>query len=667
MPRQLLRLSAESSPAARRPAIGRVATAASWLAAAFFGSAPIANGETVDQALVYEPIQAGVAFDTPSKEDREKCTIEKEVQPKTEKVIGFIVKDPNGKMLRRFFDSDGDKKLDTWSYFKDGIEVYREHGPKPKTGDVVASEFRWLGENGTRFGIDTDANQKIDQWAAISPEEVSEEFLLTVKLKDAERFSALLISNEEVDSLPISAEMKEAIKTRAEKSQKDFASYVSKQKLIDSKSTWISFGGIKPMTLVLTDQGDVTVYENVSTIFDKDGDPKTNDDRADVSLGTLIHIVGQDVDAWRMIDLPEVNPISLSGLPTNGRTEEPSQPQASPANEAAIAKHFKAIEQMETKGPANAADFAALAKEYETVLGMIDGELYENTLIGFGQTIEQGASMADNAGKPLYPAGIGRLEAMIKSVEGSSHGNKTNLAAFLNYRLVTSQFSIALAEANALKKQAEKDKAQIAAMSGHIEALKAHIEKYPDADETPKAYNELATNLENDGSFDDAKKYYQQCAANFPNSINGKLAAGAVRRLDLVGSPVTLRGKTLDNKDWTPPKGKPYIIFYYSGQYTGIGDEVKALVEAETKGKKSDLKIVCVSLDATATDAAKFAKSSGIIDKKWSVLYADGGMEGKLAQDMGIFQAPYVIIVDKDGKGSWQGPGAREAANNLPK
>lgn len=663
MPRQLLRFSAPPPLSDRPWTLGQIAATAACLAAAFFGSSAAALGQNVEQALVYKPIQAGVAYDTPVGADREKCTIEKEVAPKTEKAIGFIVKDPSGRMLRRFVDTDGDKKLDTWSYYKDGIEVYREHGPKPTKGDVVANEFRWLGENGTRYGIDNNFNEKIDEWAAISPEEVSEEFLITVKLKDAERFSALLISKEEVDSLAISGEMKEAIKTRAEKSRKGFLDYVGKQKQIDAKSTWISFGGIKPMTLILTDQGEVTVYENVSTIFDKDGDPKTNEDRADVPLGTLVHIVGQDVDAWRMIDLPEESPFSLSGMRTSIRPEEGSQPQAPSADEAAINKHFMTIGQMEAKGAQTTAEFAALADEYEAVLALLEGELYEDTMISYGQTLEQGAAMADASGKTVFPLAVERLENTLAKVQASDHVNKTNLAAFLNYRLITAKQSVAFSKAAALKKDADIQAAHVKASSDHIEALKEHVEKYPDAIETPKAFNDLAMSLENEGSVDEATKYYKQCADNYATSINGKLAAGAVRRLGIVGSNVTFKGKTLDGKDWTPPKA-PYLIYYYSGQLSDLPNEVKLLGEAASKGKRSGLQIVCVSLDATAADAGKFAKSSGIA--KYPVLYAEGGMEGKLATDMGILQIPYVIIVGKDGKGVWQGPGAGQAIGNLP-
>ena len=38
---------------------------------------------------------------------------------------GWALKDANGKTLRVLFSHDG-KNLDVWSYYKDGVEVYRE-------------------------------------------------------------------------------------------------------------------------------------------------------------------------------------------------------------------------------------------------------------------------------------------------------------------------------------------------------------------------------------------------------------------------------------------------------------------------------------------------------------------------------------------------------------
>src|SRR5262249_31559146 len=38
------------------------------------------------------------------------------------KASGWLLSDANGQPLRRFFDSNGDVKIDVWSYYKDGVE-----------------------------------------------------------------------------------------------------------------------------------------------------------------------------------------------------------------------------------------------------------------------------------------------------------------------------------------------------------------------------------------------------------------------------------------------------------------------------------------------------------------------------------------------------------------
>lgn len=621
-------------------------------------SAEEKNSPTAEQALAFKPLQQEVRFDSPTNEERGKCTIEKEsAKGNSQKVIGFVVKDGEGRLLRRFVDTDGDNQLDTWSYYKDGIEAYREHGKPAKKDDPIdPHEFRWLGENGTRWGIDRNSNGKIDHWVTISPEEISEEFITCVKLKDAERFSALTISDKEVDKLPLSAEKKKEIKTRAAASRKDFANYAAGQKQITSKTAWISLGGVKPMTFMIDDENDVTVYENVFTIFDTDGDPATADDRPNIPLGTFIHVeIPDEVNAWRMIDLPSEEPgkvFMLGAHRTEARPNEAADPPM-PAANANAAKLFKRIAELEGKPPAVANDFSTLADLYEEVLEQIEGEPYDNTVMGYAQTLEQGASATDAAsGKTIYPAAVERLRKLLKKVE-----SKQDLAAFVNYRLLTAEFYVDLAKATT-------PKAQSKAMSDHIDALKAHVETYPDSDESPKAYNDLAMNLENEGRTDEAKKYYEECASRFPETLNGKIASGAIRRLSVMGKPLNIKGQTLDNRSWVPTKGKPYILFYFTGAYPQLDDEIKALREAETKGAKSGLQIVGVSLEAKAADAKSTAKTLGL---KWPVLFADGGMEGQHAIELGVLQTPLVIVVDKEGKVHWQGGSAREALSNLPK
>ena len=51
------------------------------------------------------------------------CKVDREERGKS---VGWVVLGPEGQILRRFVDSDGDGQVDQWRYFNHGIEVYRD-------------------------------------------------------------------------------------------------------------------------------------------------------------------------------------------------------------------------------------------------------------------------------------------------------------------------------------------------------------------------------------------------------------------------------------------------------------------------------------------------------------------------------------------------------------
>src|SRR5262249_50677778 len=116
---------------------------------------------------------------------------------KTGKGSGWLLSDAAGP-IRRFADTDGDNKIDTWSYYKDGVEVYREidtnHNGKP-------DQFRWLNGGGSKWGVEADEDGKIDSRKAISPEEVSQDLVQAAATRDYARLQALLLTEAEIKSL----------------------------------------------------------------------------------------------------------------------------------------------------------------------------------------------------------------------------------------------------------------------------------------------------------------------------------------------------------------------------------------------------------------------------------------------------------------------------------
>ncbi len=101
-------------------------------------------------ALALKPVQPDVDFEKVPPAVAEQCTVS-DIQKKG--WSGWEVLDPDGAVLRRFADTNDDKKVDLWCYFKYGVEVYRD---VDKDSNGKADEYRWLGTGGIRWGLDDD-------------------------------------------------------------------------------------------------------------------------------------------------------------------------------------------------------------------------------------------------------------------------------------------------------------------------------------------------------------------------------------------------------------------------------------------------------------------------------------------------------------------------------
>src|SRR5947207_2581539 len=85
--------------------------------------APAAPAPTPQQMLSYKPRQ-DVAVTTPTAEALAACKVE--LVKGRAKGSGWVLKDGAGQTLRVIFDSADRGTPDVFSYFKDGVEVYRE-------------------------------------------------------------------------------------------------------------------------------------------------------------------------------------------------------------------------------------------------------------------------------------------------------------------------------------------------------------------------------------------------------------------------------------------------------------------------------------------------------------------------------------------------------------
>src|SRR5881394_585518 len=88
-------------------------------------SAGLVSAQTnVAQILSIRPKCDDVAITTPTGEELGTCKLE--VVKGANNSSGYLLVDGNKRPVRKFVDTDGDGRVDTWSFYKDGTEVYRE-------------------------------------------------------------------------------------------------------------------------------------------------------------------------------------------------------------------------------------------------------------------------------------------------------------------------------------------------------------------------------------------------------------------------------------------------------------------------------------------------------------------------------------------------------------
>src|SRR5262249_691055 len=137
-----------------------------------------------------------------------------------------------------FYDSNGDNKIDVWSYYKDGVEIYREVDSSLSAGKP--DQYRWIHSGGSKWGVDPDRDGHIKSWKIISPEEVSQEILQAVIKKDVARLQALLITEQEIKALELPADTAGRIRESLKAAPAKFSDTVSKLNgKIGPKATWI--------------------------------------------------------------------------------------------------------------------------------------------------------------------------------------------------------------------------------------------------------------------------------------------------------------------------------------------------------------------------------------------------------------------------------------------
>jgi len=603
-------------------------------------SAWAADPPKVADTMAFVPRQKDVEFETPKPADFAKCKVEVE---RRGKVNGWVVLGPAGQVLRKFLDTDGAGGIDQWRYYNHGIEVYRDIDTN---NNNKVDQCRWLNLGGSRWGLDSNEDGRIDQWKVLSAAEASKEAVRALITGDEAAFQAIMINEDDLKSLGVNPQIAAKLIEAAADPGKKAKAVMAKTKTLSAQSRWTRFDAQMPSLIPVDEEkanADLQVYESAMAIVE------TQSKFNAVQIGEMIRVG----EVWKMTQVP--TPIEGEVMTTSGGIlMEPviASTSASPGPAGPspkVEKILKELQEIETSlmkpGQAPAQVKTLMTKRAGLLKDAIElAESDEEKALLTKQTID-GYALASQMG--TFPEGVDALKGIETDIAKKTP--KSSLLPYATYRLMQAEYYVNLQAAEDDKeKQADIQKAW-------LEGLESFVTKYPTSDDADDAMVMLGTHEELQGRGKEAAEWYQKLLKEKPKSAMAPRAQGAVKRLKLNGQVLSLSGPGLEGGvvDVKSLKGQVVLVVFWASEYKVCEDDVPQLRALYQDNKAKGFEIVGVSLDFDKSTALPFVQKNKM---NWKHIYQPnaanqtGGLNSPIAESFGIISLPTMFLVDREGK-----------------
>jgi thiol-disulfide isomerase/thioredoxin len=591
-------------------------------------SAVTSRAADLSQALGFKPIQPSVEYTVPSREEAAQCTIKPE---KEKNISAWVVRNREGDILRRFADTNGDNVVDLWCYYLDGLEVYRDID---SNFNHKADQYRWFHSAGTRWGTDDNEDGRIDSWRVISPHEVAEQVVLALKGREQARFDLLLVTPAELSQIGFGSAQAERVAQKVKTAPARFSKLLAEQEIVSAKSRFIDFGSARPARIPADTGGstkDVIVLDNATALVEADGKHEQ------VFLGTLV-AVGE---TWKMIDVPAVgseNQPQDGGFLLAAAAPTPTNAAAGNAPNEEMQKLMSELEQLYSVADTLPADQQAANTEQRAEklarLAQISPEAERDQ---WYRQLAGMISVAIQSGG--FPQGFERLDALQKTLTEAKASE--DLIANVAFQRMWAEYVL-----NQREDGADPAKNQ----EKWLADLQAFVAKYPKSPDAAEALLQLGMYLEFVGKVEEATKWYQQLVSGFPKAESAPKAAGALRRLNGVGKPMRLRGANIQgglvDLAGPPYRGKVVLIHYWATWCEPCKADMVLLKDLYAKRGGREFEIIGVCLDEKEVDAKRYLAENRF---PWKQIHEPGGLDSRLANEMGVMTLPLMVLVDQKG------------------
>ena len=570
-----------------------------------------------DAAAKTKPIQRDVDIDLIANEEIPLCELVVSEDARQMRLLS-----PQNVVLRHFADTDGDpdRQVDQWSYYQNGVEVYRE---LDTTGNGKQDQFRWLNSAGTRWGVDQTGDGVIDYWKEISAEEVSREIVLALATKDVRRFLSVAIREDELESLALGATLNSTVGKKVAALKTGFANAAAAIALTND-AEWHQLSAVMPGVVPRGEQGnkkDLHVFENAAVTISDGGSVRQ------LVLGTLVKISENN---WRVLDLPKnydeeqasftfIQPVHALG-------------STGPADMEVVAI-MNQVSALQVQIPA--LPMAQRPEKHKQVISLLleivkksaTQEERENWIRQIADTIMEAVERSE------LPDGKEQIAVIFETVNKPT---MQELAAHVRSRQIMIEYYLALASGVETMK----------AYTEWLAALEDMVTTFPKTEAGLEGMMQLASYKEMMGqSNDESIKWYEKVIDLVPGQPQAAKAKGAIRRLTAEGKEVPFRGGDIDGKmfDVAEYKGKSVLLCFWESHSAAQLPIIQAVTD---RFEPAGLVPIGVNLDSD--EATLRASLRGA--PPWRQLYAPNGLDGALATYWGIMTPPSMILYNKEGK-----------------
>jgi peroxiredoxin len=156
--------------------------------------------------------------------------------------------------------------------------------------------------------------------------------------------------------------------------------------------------------------------------------------------------------------------------------------------------------------------------------------------------------------------------------------------------------------------------------------------------------------LEQSGNYELAGKVCEMIQAAYKNSTSPEIREYAkqktdmmMRRLNLVGKPLSLEGNLLDGSplDFAPYQGKVVLLAFWSSAAPSCRPELLSVKTVYEKYHAQGFEVIGVCLDQDIKAATRFLSDTQL---PWTTITND-----KLVEQFGVEMIPYLLLTDRQG------------------